>query len=788
MELFNSNLDLSHEPLAARMRPRTLDEYIGQDAIIGAGRLLRRAIQADQLSSVIFYGPPGTGKTTLARVIANYTKSNFITLNAVLSGVQQIRDAIAQAEQHRSLYQQKTILFVDEVHRWNKAQQDALLPWVENGTLILIGATTENPFFEVNKALVSRSRIFQLLPLTRDNLFEIVKQALQDKNRGYGKWNIEFAEGALEHLVDTCSGDARTLLNALELAVETTPAEFPPPENTKIFISMDAAEESIQQKVVLYDRDGDYHYDVISAFIKSLRGRDPDAAIYWLARMIAAGENPNFIFRRMLISASEDTGLADPNAISVVESCAAAFDRVGLPEGRFFLAQATLYLATCPKSNSTMAFFDALATVEKDDAVVPNHLKDSSRDSKGFGHGDGYLYPHAYRDHWTAQQYLPNQLTGKVFYTPSTQGYEAKIHDEVLLHRELQVSALLESSQNGESQNAEILSFSPGDSQREQWVKRTDSKMGEVLLHLRQSMFAQAQLLRHHRVLILNADDGLLLWESMRLCPEGLVEAFCTNQQSCEILSKYCNSLDSVERPVLNYCSEILPSFDKSSLLFDCVLLRDPITCGKQFFNLTQQINDNNSLCEESYEEKSLNEEKNSRGVRPLLTRKPTLDGFADFIFKVVSCLSTEGKIVIAQKIPALGQTLSNSVKSLVSKEVFDILKATETELYSSHPLFSWNDKSLVSCLLEDSRLSEKFVISCKIESLKENRYFSQKDISNWFDTEKSAYGSCLEKTIKATGASLSIAKIKTEIEEVSKKGAVDWVNAIAILKITSKG
>ncbi len=516
----------THEPLAARMRPRNLDEYIGQDHIVGKGRLLRRAIAADQLTSVIFYGPPGSGKTTLARVIASHTKSNFITLNAVLTGVADIRNAIKQAEDFKNLYSRRTILFVDEVHRWNKAQQDALLPWVENGTIILIGATTENPFFEVNKALVSRSRVFQLKQLTKDDLKNVAYMALNDLERGYGHWRIDFESGALEHLIDTANGDARSLLNALELAVETTPVQWAPDANppqpsygSTIFISREAAEESIQKKVVLYDRDGDYHYDIISAFIKSLRGRDPDAAMYWLARMVRSGEDPHFIFRRMLISACEDTGLADPYALGVVESCAAAFDRVGLPEGRYHLAHAALYLATAPKSNSSMAFFDALASVEQEDADVPNHLRDASRDAEGFGHGAGYLYPHAYRDHWVAQQYLPDQLVGRVFYTPSDQGYEKKIRDDVLSRRELQIAAILEddtgeraldptSSQTTGSKNSDValllqqqfkdkngesLTFSPKDQGKENalqnadksWRERLDSNRAEVLLQAR---------------------------------------------------------------------------------------------------------------------------------------------------------------------------------------------------------------------------------------------------------------------------------------------------------------
>ncbi|MCL2834705.1 MAG: AAA family ATPase, partial [Treponema sp.] len=303
------------------MRPRTLDDVIGQDHIVGPGRLLRRAIQADRLSSIIFYGPPGTGKTSLARVIANTTSSVFESLNAVLTGVKDIREVIDRADERRRLYGKRTILFVDEVHRWNKAQQDALLPWVENGTVILVGATTENPFFEVNRALVSRSRIFQLKTLTPEDLKIAAQRTLAD-TRGYGKWKIIFEEGSLEHLVETAGGDARSLLNALELAIETSVPLWPPPDNTEIHISKEAAEESIQKRAVLYDRDGDYHFDTISAFIKSVRGSDPDAALYWMAKMIKAGEDPSFIFRRMIILASEDVGMADPHAVETVIACA----------------------------------------------------------------------------------------------------------------------------------------------------------------------------------------------------------------------------------------------------------------------------------------------------------------------------------------------------------------------------------------------------------------------------------------------------------------------------------
>ena len=409
----------ANAPLAARMRPRALDDFVGQEAIVGPGRLLRRAIQADQLSSLIFYGPPGTGKTTLAQVIANTTAAHFSALNAVLAGVKDIRATVAEAQERWALHDQGTILFVDEVHRFNKAQQDALLPWVENGTVTFIGATTENPYFEVNKALVSRSRIFQLKTLTEDHLRRIMRTAINTPQRGYGDLHIEIEDDATDHLVSIANGDARALLNALELAVETTAAD----PSGIIGITLAIAEESIQRRAVLYDKEGDYHFDTISAFIKSLRGSDPDAALYWLAKMIYAGEEPRYIFRRMLILASEDVGMADPRAIQVVSACADAFDRVGLPEGNFPLAQAALYLATAQKSNSVLAFFDALDAVRNEpDSDVPNPLRDANRDSEGFGHGAGYLYPHAYRDHWVAQQYLPGALQGKVFYEPTRPG------------------------------------------------------------------------------------------------------------------------------------------------------------------------------------------------------------------------------------------------------------------------------------------------------------------------------------------------------------------------------
>ncbi len=427
-------------PLAARMRPRTFAEYVGQEHIIGEGKILRRAIQADRLfSSIIFTGPPGTGKTTLAQLIALHTKAHFETISAVLAGVAELRRVIAEAEERRRLYQQRTILFVDEVHRWNKAQQDALLPQVESGMLTLIGATTENPYFDVIPALVSRSRVFQLEPLSEVQLQQIVDQALTNKEFGYGLKNIVLAEDARMHLIRTSGGDARNLLNALELAVETTAANL----DGSIDISLTDAQESIQKRAVLYDKNGDAHYDTISAFIKSVRGSDPDAALYWLAKMVAAGEDPRFILRRLIVLASEDIGLADPQGMVVANAAAAAFEYIGMPEGIFPIVEATLYLATAPKSNSVMAYFKIRKQMEEEGmGQVPIHLMDGNRDSKALGHGQGYLYPHDFEGHFTAQQYLPDHLMSSHFYHPSDQGFEAGILARLNQWRELQSQKL----------------------------------------------------------------------------------------------------------------------------------------------------------------------------------------------------------------------------------------------------------------------------------------------------------------------------------------------------------
>ncbi len=437
MDLFDHALanDVTAQPLAERMRPRTLDELIGQEHVLGPGKVLRRAIESDRLfSSIILWGPPGCGKTTLARLIARHTRGAFVTLSAVLAGKADLRKIIAAAQERRKYHRQRTVLFIDEVHRWNKAQQDALLPHVENGTITLIGATTENPYFEVIAALVSRSRVFQLRPLEPHHIRRILEAALTDPERGYGKRNVALAPEALDFLTQAARGDARSALNALELAVESTP----PDESGRIVIALPTVQEAIQQRAVLYDKDGDAHYDTISAFIKSVRGSDPDAALYWLAKMVEAGEDPRFILRRLLILAAEDIGLADPQALVVAHAAAQAFEWVGLPEGVYHLAEATLYLATAPKSNSAKAYFAAREAVRNnanpDD--VPRHLKDPSRDGKALGHGKGYRYPHNAAGHFVVQQYLPDGLQGARFYTPSDQGYERTIAERLAKWRE----------------------------------------------------------------------------------------------------------------------------------------------------------------------------------------------------------------------------------------------------------------------------------------------------------------------------------------------------------------
>ncbi|MEE9507882.1 MAG: AAA family ATPase, partial [Anaerolineales bacterium] len=401
---------------------------------------LHRAIESDRLfSSIILWGPPGTGKTTLAMIIANTTQSHFETISAVLAGKAELRRVIAEAQERRKLYQKRTILFVDEVHRWNKAQQDALLPLVETGQITLIGATTENPYFEVIGALVSRSRIFQLRPLHDDDVTRLLHNAVSDPSRGYGDRSVILDADATEHLVRVAGGDARNALNALELAVESTP----PDKNGDIRINLEVAQESIQRRAILYDKDGDAHYDTVSAFIKSVRGSDVDAALYWLAKMLYAGESPRFILRRLLILASEDIGLGDPLGLVVASAAMQSFEFIGLPEGIFPIVEATIYLATAPKSNSTMSYFKAYKLLE-DEGVVeePDHLKDANRDAKALGHGQNYKYPHEHPDHHIGQQYLPQDLLGRYFYRPSDQGYEVEVKERLELWRNAQRKAL----------------------------------------------------------------------------------------------------------------------------------------------------------------------------------------------------------------------------------------------------------------------------------------------------------------------------------------------------------
>ncbi len=412
-------------PLADRMRPRSLDEMVGQKHIIGEGKLLRRAVEADRVASLILYGPPGSGKTTLAYVVSEHTESHFERMNAVTSGVKDIRRLVEEAKERLGAYSVRTILFIDEVHRFNKAQQDALLPHVEDGTVIFIGATTENPYFEVIPPLVSRSQVFELYPLSADEVQEVAQLAIEDEERGLGRYRLCLESEALQHIVNSADGDARVALNALELAAMTTA----PDSEGERRITLSIAEESVQKRVLRYDREGDAHYDTISAFIKSMRGSDPDATLYWLARMIYAGEDPRFIARRLIVHAAEDVGLADPNALNIAVSCAAGVERVGMPEGRLLLAQAALYIATAPKSNSVLAVDEALQDVEKGrGGEVPSHLRDASYASaEQLGRGEGYRYPHAHPGHWVRQQYLPEGLQDRRYYRPSDQGYERSV-------------------------------------------------------------------------------------------------------------------------------------------------------------------------------------------------------------------------------------------------------------------------------------------------------------------------------------------------------------------------
>ncbi|MBP5674388.1 MAG: AAA family ATPase [Victivallales bacterium] len=724
---------LEEQPLAARMRPRTLDEYVGQEHILAPGRLLRRAIQADQLSSLIFYGPPGTGKTTLASVIANTTKSQFVTLNAVMAGIADLRDITAAAQTRLGEQGQRTILFVDEVHRWNKAQQDALLPWVENGTVILIGATTENPYFTVNRALVSRSRIFQLKPLDNENIKDIIRQAIKDPVRGFGAKKIQFDDDALDHLADVANGDARAALNALELAVETTPED----DEKVIHITMAVAEESIQKRAVLYDREGDCHFDTISAFIKSMRGSDPDATFYWLAKMVYAGEDPRFIFRRMTIFCSEDIGMADPKALPFVIAAAEAFDRVGLPEGHYPLAHAALYCATAPKSNSVMGFFDALKVVgsEREDEV-PNHLRDASRDKEGFGHGVGYQYPHAYRDHWVAQQYLPDSLQGKIFYEPGTIGYEATLADTVRDRRELQLAAIREN--DARLAPPEILTFSPADKNTERWLARAADNLAPQLATIRERLFALHPVQRHDLVLDLTADAGAFLWEAVRKAPEGGIWGFVKNQQNADILLEQAQNLNSLRRPNLLVAKpetafDAINQSEWKDVRFDVILGRNFLANAADKKTAVQNI------------------------VKLMNAR--------------------ESSIVLAENIARHTQRLAALIQD-IGQEWLPRIRQAEDDIYANpdDPLVNWDEKTLAA-LFEDAGRSVKTI---ELQSFTREVIISSAQLQHWFDNAPGSFRSRLLKLCAADDVDAFFNAVRSNL--LNHK--VQWTTQVAFLHI----
>ncbi len=727
------------QPLAARMRPRTLDEYVGQEHILAPGRLLRRAVQADQLSSLIFYGPPGTGKTTLASVIANTTKSIFVTLNAVMTGIADLKDVTNSAQRNRIEYNQKTILFVDEVHRWNKAQQDALLPWVENGTIILIGATTENPYFTVNRALVSRSRIFQLKPLEEQHIRRIIMQALKDEERGYGKLKVSIDEDALDHLANIANGDARAALNAIELAVETTP----PDEAGEIRITMAVAEESIQRRAVLYDREGDCHFDTISAFIKSMRGSDPDATFYWLAKMVYAGEDPRFIFRRMIIFCSEDIGMADPNALRVVMAAAEAFDRVGMPEGNYPLSHAALYCATAPKSNSTMGFFDALKVVTQErEGEVPNHLRDASRDKEGFGHGVGYQYPHAYKDHWVAQQYLPSTLQGKIFYQPGAIGYEKSLGDIVRQRRELQLAALRDSGE--ELAPPEILTFTkPGD-RTDKWLARAVDNLSSILATIREQIFSKRHLQRHERVLDLTADTGELTFEAVRQCPEGGVWSLTSTQTASNALNDMALNICELRRPVImtgnpEEIVSLMWSEGWGDVRFDMMVAR----------NLLSRANDRAARL---------------KAILPLLEKG--------------------GTIAIAENLPARSQRLSQILPTPGTPEETRQRKLwleAEEKVYGdkTDARFSWEVEDLAAAFTENA-LPEPEV---SILPLARQLTITRSHLDKWFAPVHGSYATALY-THGLPADEVTAFQNLAYASLLDKK--VDWHSAVAILTMTN--
>jgi len=724
LDLFESGtieLRKKRAPLADRMRPITLDQFIGQEHIIGRGRLLRRAIEIDQLSSIILYGPPGTGKTTLARIIANTTKSDFLSINAVLAGVKDIRDAIEKAQSGLRLYSKKTILFVDEVHRFNKAQQDALLPHVENGTITLIGATTENPYFEVNKALVSRSRIFQLRSLDDNDLRNVLSSVLKDVSRGYGSKQILIDENAIDHLCRSANGDARSVLNALELAVETTSAN----QNGQIVLTREIVEESIQKKAVLYDKDGDAHYDVTSAFIKSLRGSDPDASLYWLAKMIYAGEDPKFIFRRMAIFAAEDVGMADPQALAIVMAAMQTYEFIGMPEGRFPLSQACIYLATAEKSNTTLALFDALKSVEKDiSGDVPDHLKDSSRDRDGFGHGEGYLYPHAYRDHWVAQQYLPSELQGKLFYNPSDQGYELSIRKKVIRNREVQIAELADNSRN----NTFMW-------QGTSWEQRSSEGRGGYYNTLREILFENAGITSESLVLDCNCETAFFAAEAMRIVKTGGLWAVARTLRDYELSDPYLQCEDSFSKPHLisrgqDLLSNRIATEAGGSVVFDRIIGR----------NLSQSDS-----------------------------------GRADLL-ELGSILAKNGEIHLVEHLALESSTLGELCGQT---EYANILQTIENDIHG--PKANENVEKMYRSAAEQSGLD----ISIRKEKILLTKGFSRKTVQSWFRTtvDGSSLGDRIEKKYSPE---IRCAVEKTLIEFFSV-GEHPWYQCVAFIRMRHK-
>jgi len=721
------------QPLAARMRPRTLEEYIGQEHILAPGRLLRRAIQADQLSSLIFYGPPGTGKTTLASVIANTTKSFFVTLNAVMAGIADLRDITSGAQRRLGEYQQRTILFIDEVHRWNKAQQDALLPWVENGTVILIGATTENPYFNVNRALVSRSRIFQLKSLTDEDIRKVIRQALADKERGYGNKQVNISDEAMEHLAGVANGDARAALNALELAVETTT----PDDNGVIQVTLAVAEESIQKRAVLYDQGGDCHYDTISAFIKSMRGSDPDATLYWLAKMVYAGEDPRFIFRRMLIFTCEDIGLADPNALRFVLSAADTFDRIGMPEGNYPLSAAALYCATAPKSNSVMGYFDALKSVEHEkEGEVPNHLRDASRDKEGFGHGIGYQYPHSYREHWVAQQYLPDSLRGKIFYEPGALGFEKELVADVRMHRELQLAAIREN--DGALAPPEILSFSPQDKASERWLARAIDNLAPQLGAIRERLLAGHRWQRHHRVLDITADNGLCLWEATRQVPEGGVWALTPDEQSRDTLIEQAQNLPDFRRPMFLVGTPWeLPELLPDDVRFEFIVGRNCLF--------------------------------RQRGDRARLAKL------------LASLLAPDGEIALAENIPRYSQRLGSLLPDTArtqDADWFRRLQAAEEKLYTrpDDDLLNWDEQDLLRAF-QEAGLDKTTV---EVLAFHREQRLTMQQLHRWFEPREDSYAGRL---LQAGLSPEDVRQLQESLLALVSGRTVTWETKIAFLR-----